>query len=197
MDFLGQAPETGVSAIITNPPYALAREFIERALHFDDTRIVAMLLGTDFDHAARRAHLFADCVMFAKKVVLTERIRWFEDSNGSPSFNHCWMIWDRQHRGPPTLAYAMTTSRAQKSALTRIADSVGTSQDVADVPSPDIGHDCSGPSSSRAKVVPKSTLRFLSSATPGTYSTASTTGAMQVRKESLVKASRQFKSSSV
>jgi hypothetical protein len=56
--------------------------------------------------AATRAHLFADCPMFAKKVVLTKRIQWFEDSNGSPSFNHCWMIWDRQHQGPPTLAYA-------------------------------------------------------------------------------------------
>ena len=44
--------------------------------------------------------------MFAKKAVLTKRIRWFEDSNGSPSFNHCWMIWDRQHLGEPTLAYA-------------------------------------------------------------------------------------------
>jgi hypothetical protein len=65
-----------------------------------------MLLRTDFDHAASRAHLFADSAMFAKKVVLTKRIRWFEDSNGSPSFNDCWMIWDRQHRGPPTLAYA-------------------------------------------------------------------------------------------
>src|SRR5215471_2122152 len=51
----------------------------------DDTRIVARLLRTDFDHAARRAHLFADCAMFAKKVVLTKRMRWFEDSNGSPS----------------------------------------------------------------------------------------------------------------
>ena len=60
VDFLNRAPETGVSAIITNPPYALAQEFIERALHFDHTRIVAMLLRTDFDHAARRAHLFAD-----------------------------------------------------------------------------------------------------------------------------------------
>jgi hypothetical protein len=101
MDFLGQAPETGVNAIITNPPYALAREFIERALHFD-----AMLLRTDFDHAASREYLFADCPMFAKKVVLTKRIRWFEDSSGSPSFNHCWMIWERQHCGPPALAYA-------------------------------------------------------------------------------------------
>ena len=50
VDFLGQAPETGVGAIITNPPYALAQEFIERALHFDD--IVAMLLPTNFNHAA-------------------------------------------------------------------------------------------------------------------------------------------------
>jgi hypothetical protein len=30
VDFLGQAPETGVRAIITNPPYALAQKFIER-----------------------------------------------------------------------------------------------------------------------------------------------------------------------
>jgi hypothetical protein len=63
VDFLGQAPETGATAIITNPPYALAREFIERPLDFDDIHIIAMLLRTDFDHAARRAHLFADCVL--------------------------------------------------------------------------------------------------------------------------------------
>jgi hypothetical protein len=31
VDFLRHSPETGVSAITTNPPYALAREFIERA----------------------------------------------------------------------------------------------------------------------------------------------------------------------
>jgi hypothetical protein len=105
-DFLHRDPEPGARAIITNPPYGLAREFIERALSVQGNRIVAMLLRTDFDHAANRAHLFADCPTFAKKVVLTKRIRWFEDSDGSPSFNHCWMIWDQQHRGAPTLAYA-------------------------------------------------------------------------------------------
>jgi hypothetical protein len=62
-------------------------------------RIVAMLLRTDFDQPVA-ARIY--CPMFAKKVVLTKRIRWFEDSNGSPSFNHCWMIWDQQHRGPPS-----------------------------------------------------------------------------------------------
>jgi hypothetical protein len=75
-------------------------------LQFDGIRIAAMLLRTDFDHAASRVHLFAGCPMFAKKVVLTRPIRWFEGSTGSPSFNHCWMIWDRQHQGPATLAYA-------------------------------------------------------------------------------------------
>jgi hypothetical protein len=55
VDFLGQAPEMGVSAIIINPSHALAQKFIER----DDIRIVAVLLRTDFDHAARRVHLLA------------------------------------------------------------------------------------------------------------------------------------------
>jgi hypothetical protein len=117
VDFLHHAPpQTGISAIITNPPYALAREFIERALGFDGVRVVAMLLRTDFDHAATRAHLFADCAMFA-----TKRIRWFEDSTGSPSFNHCWMIWDRQHQGAPTLAYASGTA-----GYTRCSDLAGS-----------------------------------------------------------------------
>ena len=67
VDFLRQAPEMGVGAIITNPPYALAQELIERALHFEDTRIVAMLLCTDFDNAGSRAHLFAAVRYLPKK----------------------------------------------------------------------------------------------------------------------------------
>jgi hypothetical protein len=54
--------------------------------------------------------------MFAKKVVLTKRVRWFEDSNSSPSFNHCWMIWDRQHRGPPTIAYDVKSTASDTDA---------------------------------------------------------------------------------
>jgi hypothetical protein len=117
VDFLCHPAKSGIGAIITNPPYALAREFIERAWHFNSVRVVAMLLRTDFDHAATRAHLFAGCPTSAKKVVLTKRIRWFEGSDGSPSFNHCWMIWDRQHRGPPTLAYASSIAHHWSSGL--------------------------------------------------------------------------------
>jgi hypothetical protein len=95
------------SGIITNPPYAGATAFVEHALKLthDDKGFVAMLLRTDFDHAKSRRHLFADHPAFAKKLVLTKRIQWFEDSKSSPSFNHAWFIWDWQHQGAPTIAY--------------------------------------------------------------------------------------------
>lgn len=105
-DFLTCGVHDGADAVITNPPYKMATEFVQRALgSVPDTGIVAMLLRTDFDHAKTRAHLFANHRAFAKKVVLTKRIKWFEDSKGRPSFNHAWFIWDWQHQGPPTLAY--------------------------------------------------------------------------------------------
>jgi hypothetical protein len=106
-DFLKSQDRDGAEAIITNPPYELATEFIGHALGLMEPigGIVAMLLRTDFDHAKTRAYLFGNCPPFTKKLVLTKRIKWFEDSKGQPSFNHAWFIWDWKHQGPPTLAY--------------------------------------------------------------------------------------------
>ena len=110
-DFLASVAPPDVTAIITNPPYKQAEEFIEHALDQMRERrgLTAMLLRTDYDHAKTRARLFAGCPAFSKKVVLTKRIVWFEPEPGkkgkSPSFNHAWFIWDWQHRGPPSLAY--------------------------------------------------------------------------------------------
>jgi hypothetical protein len=88
-------------AIITNPPYELAAEFIERALSLTASDgLVAMLLRTDFDHAKSRQHLFQHPA-FRKKLVLTKRIKWFEDSEGQPSFNHAWSTDPRILGSPP------------------------------------------------------------------------------------------------
>ncbi len=100
-----------IDAIVTNPPYELGTEFCEHALSLMESRggMVAMLMRTDFDHAKSRSHLFRDCPAFAKKVVLTKRIVWFEPEPGSkgksPSFNHAWFIWNWRHEGPPTIGY--------------------------------------------------------------------------------------------
>ena len=104
-DFLETAA-LAADTIVTNPPYEAARKFIDRALNFTKERrgIVAMLLRTDFDHAKTRRDLF-ELGPFAKKLVLTKRIKWFEESTGQPSFNHAWFIWDWKHIGPPILAY--------------------------------------------------------------------------------------------
>jgi hypothetical protein len=93
-------------AVVTNPPYELAERFIVHALCLtDDCKgFVAMLLRTDYDHAATRKYLF-NSPPFAKKLVLTKRIRWIEGSTGQPSFNHAWFIWDWLHTGPAVLAY--------------------------------------------------------------------------------------------
>lgn len=107
-DFLASvsAPE-GVRAIVTNPPYRLAQQFIETALAMMQPRqgLVAMLLRIDFDSASGRKHLFRDCNAWCMKLVLTKRIVWFE-GGASPSFNHCWMVWDWTHCGPATIGYA-------------------------------------------------------------------------------------------
>jgi methylase of polypeptide subunit release factors len=110
-DFLAERCPITCDAIITNPPYEIALEFVEHALKLTEPnqKLVAMLLRTDFDHAKSRTHLFRDCPAFAKKLVLMRRIAWFVEADGkpkaSPSFNHAWYIWDHLHEGPPTIAY--------------------------------------------------------------------------------------------
>jgi hypothetical protein len=113
-DFLAvkSLPNSAIRGIITNPPYNRAEEFCAHALELTRPNggFVAMLLRVDFDSAKTRGYLFRDCAAWAKKVVLTKRIVWFVEEDGkpkaSPSENHCWMIWDHQHRGPPTIEYA-------------------------------------------------------------------------------------------
>jgi hypothetical protein len=104
IDFFSAPLYDGIDAIITNPPYSIATKFIQHALS-QDVAFVAMLLRTDFDHAKSRRHLFADHPAFAKKLVLTKRIQWFEDSKSSPSFNHAWFIWDWCNDARPVLSY--------------------------------------------------------------------------------------------
>jgi hypothetical protein len=109
-DFLNTEvpPDPFIQAIVTNPPYALAREFVEHSLALVRPvgGVVAMLLRTDYDHAKTRQHLFGQCPQFAKKLVLTKRIVWFEGPKAAPSFNHAWYVWNWTHGGRPTIGYA-------------------------------------------------------------------------------------------
>lgn len=108
-DFLKLEDARNYDAIITNPPYNLAAQFVEHALKLTEptSGVVAMLLRTDFDHAKTRRRLFADHRAFSTKLILTKRIVWFERPGAAPSFNHAWFIWDwfKYEHEQPTIAW--------------------------------------------------------------------------------------------
>jgi hypothetical protein len=84
-------PHSRVDAVVTNPPFGrggrLACQFIAHALEL--VPIVAMLLRIDFDSGKTRTNLFRDCKAFAHKIVLLDRIVWFEREGApGPSENH-------------------------------------------------------------------------------------------------------------
>jgi hypothetical protein len=122
-DFLTTSPPTlRNKIIITNPPYgprnSTAVKFAERGLmHITNGGLLALLLPNDFDSAKSRQHLFANCPMFAGKIVLTRRVKWFEPPPGqeskSPKEWHSWFCW--RHKplsSSPVLLYAPRSNGA-------------------------------------------------------------------------------------
>lgn len=97
----------GIDGVVTNPPFNLAQQFIERSLNVTQSNggFVAMLLRTDFDHAKTRQHLFGRCKQFCDKIVLTKRIVWFEKPGAAPSYNHAWFIWNWKNENLPKIRY--------------------------------------------------------------------------------------------
>lgn len=96
--------------IVTNPPFGIggrtAAEFVAHALEITKPwrGKVAMLLPVDFDSGKTRLRLFEHSA-FARKIILVNRIRWFNGKSGS--INHCWCVWDHRHVGLPRLRYGL------------------------------------------------------------------------------------------
>jgi hypothetical protein len=121
LDFLsGEAPPPlldPIDLICTNPPFGqggkLATAFIARGLErIKRGGLLALLLPCDFDSAKTRSRYFGDCPEFVGKIVLRERIVWFQRSDGireAPKENSAWFIWQRalfRVRRPPIILYA-------------------------------------------------------------------------------------------
>ena len=115
LDFTSeQQPKINFDDIVTNPPFGsrgkLAESFIASGLRrIPNDGLLALLLPNDFDSAKTRQQFFGDCACFAGKLVLTERVVWFERSDGKkerPKENTAWFLWRSRTTQRPTLAYA-------------------------------------------------------------------------------------------
>lgn len=90
VDFLMERPALA-KAIVTNPPFKLAEEFIEHAYDIG-VEYMALLLKADFLHSAGRYQIFHNLWRPARILGLSWRPDFMEQ--GSPPMNCSWFIWD-------------------------------------------------------------------------------------------------------
>lgn len=94
IDFLKADIYPGVfDAVVTNPPFNLAAAFIERSLEV--APVVAMLLKSQYWHAAKRRSLF-ESHRPSRILPLTWRPSFLEKERGSsPLMDVMWVVWSR------------------------------------------------------------------------------------------------------
>jgi hypothetical protein len=105
-DFLfEQKVPDGCAAIITNPPYKLAAQFVEHALALSP--LVVMLLRLAFFESERRCVLLEErglaCILaFRKRLPMMHRRGW-EGKKGNSGMAFAWFVWNRGHVGMTTI----------------------------------------------------------------------------------------------
>lgn len=84
-------------AVVTNPPFVIAADFIIRAL--EEAPIVAMLLKAQFWNTKNRRKLFRETKPMLE-LNLTWRPAFLEEERGkSPLMDCMWVVWRRGHDG--------------------------------------------------------------------------------------------------
>ncbi len=106
VDFLMErCPSFWVGAIVTNPPFKLANEFVTHALTLCPR--VIMLLRLAFLESERRRSVL-DCGhlarvwVFRKRLPMMHRHGW-EGPKASSGMAFAWFCWDQTHKGPTEL----------------------------------------------------------------------------------------------
>lgn len=106
VDFLmeREAP-AGIGAILTNPPYSLAGQFVRKARELSP--ITIMLLRLAFLESTGRSDILdagdlARVYVFRNRLPMMHRHNW-AGPKASSALPFAWFVWDRNHNGPTTL----------------------------------------------------------------------------------------------
>jgi hypothetical protein len=105
IDFLLWGPPVDCDAIVTNPPFALAQQFVEVALK--RAPYVAMLLRLAFMESDRRSHILdnaglARVHVFVNRLPMMHRKGW-EGRKANSGMAFAWFVWERGHVGPAVI----------------------------------------------------------------------------------------------
>lgn len=107
-DFFKQPLEESrpIDWIVTNPPYDMIDQFVERCLqHMDENECSVAILARHNWVSGKRRSSITD--RLAKMIVLRKRPIWFPDreNKASPIHNFNWYIWEPSHFGPPQIFF--------------------------------------------------------------------------------------------
>lgn len=94
IDFL-QTTSTDCTAMVTNPPYKLAEQFIRHALEDLQVTYLALLLKSQYWHSSRRYKMFQQ-----HPPAVIYPLLWRPDflNRGGPTMDFQWTVW-RPHDG--------------------------------------------------------------------------------------------------
>jgi len=105
IDFLMHCPSSNIDAIVTNPPFSLAEEFVDVALQ--RAPLVVMLLRLAFIESERRSRILdggmlARILVFANRLPMMHRAGW-EGRKANSGMAFAWFVWNANHNGPTTI----------------------------------------------------------------------------------------------
>lgn len=107
VDFLMEPhPSFYIGAIVTNPPFKLAREFVTHALLLGVPKVIMLLRLAFLESTSRSAILdggaLAKVYVFKNRLPMMHRHNW-QGKKSSSSLPFAWFVWDQAHDGPTEL----------------------------------------------------------------------------------------------
>ena len=101
-DYLFGPPPSPVDWTITNPPFRLAEQFIDRALQTSRVGVAVIVRTAFLEGVGRYKTLFvrqrpAAVMQFSERVVMHKGKL---SAKGSTATAYCWIVWEHDYKGP-------------------------------------------------------------------------------------------------
>lgn len=109
VDFLSFSPRFKFDHVVTNPPFTCCLEFAERALSHRPKKVALLMRLLWLEGKTRRK--FFETSGLSRVLVSSGRLNVsrngedFGDGGEGGMVAFAWYVWERGHRGPPTLGW--------------------------------------------------------------------------------------------
>jgi hypothetical protein len=100
--------------VITNPPFRLAEEFVQRSLEVARQGVAVLVRTVFIESVGRYRNLFAKippaiCAQYAERVPM---LRGRLDRTASTATGYAWLVWKKSSSGPTRLVWVPPCRKA-------------------------------------------------------------------------------------